>query len=167
MTDFRYQVKWTDKSGAVHYGIYQRPYKGKAGYSEVDDAVMPYYHVAPTKDLVDIEPKMGHYDFKLGANAEVLIGGDEYHQFVNQKYVEAKKLSDSLGEGILVGKLFSVGVADGSAWYVVTKVGKSTAKVEWRGFCPDRYTDQVIGIGGSFPLATLKRMGVGHKSLFA
>ena len=163
MTDFRYQVKWTDAQGVTHFGIYRCPTKGKKGICDVDDAVMPYYHEVPEKDLVDVE--QGDYVYVKGE----LGGGfnDEYHKFVDAAYKAADKLSKSLPEGILVGKLFSVGVADGSAWYVVTKVGKSSAKVEWRGFCPDRYTDQVIGIGGSFPLATLKRMGVGRKSLFA
>ena len=28
------------------------------------------------------------------------------------------------------------------------------------------FSDQVLGMGGTFPLATLKRMGVGRKPLF-
>ncbi len=162
MTDFRYQVKWTDAEG-IHYGIYRCPTKGKKGIADVDDAVMPYYHEVPEKNLVDIEPKMGFYDMKTGE----LKGGDEYHQFVHNAHKAADKLSRGLPEGILVGKLFSVGVADGSAYYVVTKVGKTTAKVEWRGFCLDRYMDQVLCAGSTVPLATLKRMGVGRKPLFA
>lgn len=157
-----YQVKWTD-GGVVHYGIFRNPTKKKPGMADVDDAVLPYYHEVAIKDLVDIE--LGTPVFipgKLGAQP-----GDEFAKYVDDQYELAKKFSDSLPEGISVGKLFSVGVADGSAWYVVTKVTKSSAKVEWRGFCPDRYMDQVIGSGGTFPLATLRRMGVGRKSLFA
>jgi hypothetical protein len=162
MKDFRYQVKWSDKEG-VHFGIFRGPAKSQKDMSEVDDAVMPYYHVVPTKDLVDVE--QGEYVYVKGE----LGGGfnDEFQKHVDAAYKAADNLSKSLPEGILVGKLFSVGVADGSAWYVVTKVGKTTAKVEWRGFCSDRYSDQVIGMGGTFPLTTLKRMGVGRKSLFA
>jgi hypothetical protein len=157
-----YQVKWKGEDGVVHYGIYRCPTKKKPGMCNVDDAVMPYYHEVPIKDLVDIAHGMPVFvQGKLGGQP-----GDEFAKFVNDSYEAADKLSRSLPEGILVGKLFSVGVGDGSAWYVVTKVGKTTAKVEWRGFCPDRYTDQVIGIGGSFPMATLRRMGVGRKPLF-
>lgn len=153
----RYMVKWKD-AGGTHYGIYRKPTKGKPGVYDVDDAVMPYYHEVPEKDLVDIDH--GEYDFKRGCFK------DELSEFVNDAYKAADKLSNSLPEGIRVGKLFSVGVADGSAWYVVTKVGKTTAKIEWRGFCPDRYTDQVLGLGGTFPLSVLKRLGVGRKPLF-
>ena len=50
------------------------------------------------------------------------------------------------------GKLFSVGVGDGCAFYVVTRVTKKTATVEWRGYHMDRWYDQVLGGGGTFPI---------------
>jgi len=56
-----------------------------------------------------------------------------------------------------VGQMFSIGVADGSAWYVVTKVNKRTCDVEWRGFCPDRWTDHHFGYGGQFQVSEILR----------
>jgi hypothetical protein len=44
-----------------------------------------------------------------------------------------------------------VPVGDGYAFYLVTKVNPRTCDVEWRGFSPDRWTDQVLGYGGRFP----------------
>jgi hypothetical protein len=157
-----YQVKWTDAEG-VHYGIYRCETKKKPGYADVDDAVMPYYHVVPIKDLVDIE--MGKLTFTPGE-----LGGsfdDEFAKFVDASYKAAVKLSDSLGKGIAVGKLITIGVADGMAAYVVTKVTKSTVTVGWRGFCPDRYTDQVLGAGGSFPRRSIEPLVRRHDGLKA
>jgi hypothetical protein len=146
----RYQVKWTGKNGKVRYGIYRtehgshKPPKGKA---IVDDAVLPVCDLVPEKDLVDIP-----HNFRPVQNSDGETVNDcEYDRFIAQAYSAAEKLSESLGEGLKVNKLFAVGVADGRAWYVVTRVTKTTVRVQWRGFCPDRYTDQVLGWGGSFP----------------
>jgi hypothetical protein len=49
------------------------------------------------------------------------------------------------------GSLFSVGVADGQAWYRVTKVGRTSTRIAWRGYGCDSYTDTVLGWGGSLP----------------
>ena len=75
---------------------------------------------------------------------------DEYEQFVQKEFEKAQKKSDSV-EGLAKGKMFSVGVADGSAYYVITGVAKGGVKIEWRGFCPDRWTDRTFGYGGKFP----------------
>ena len=152
----RYQVKWTDSDG-VHYGIWRSV---KRGTARVADAVLPVYHSVKDSLLVDVEPAMGSYELGVG-----LVGGDEMARYVDSEYRKAKALSDGL-TGIKPGCLFSVGVADGSAWYVVTKVGKASATIGWRGFCPDRYMDRALGAGGSVSLATLKRLGVGRKALF-
>lgn len=139
-----YQVKFTDANGRVYYGIYRGPVKGKKGYCTVDDAVIPQPWCVPESMLVDIP--LGDYE------------NSEYNKFVNKEYEKARKLSKSLGAGLKVGKLFDTSVADGRAYYVVTKVGKKNVTVEWRGFCLDRYTEQVLGWGGSFPAHVIERM---------
>jgi hypothetical protein len=81
----------------------------------------------------------------------------EYDRYINDAYKAAMALSDSLPDGVVKGKLFSVGVGDGSASYVVTKVNKKSVKIEWRGFCPDQWVDQTLGYGGSFPKHCIER----------
>jgi hypothetical protein len=75
----------------------------------------------------------------------------EYDRYINDAYKKAIKKSDAAGKGMVKDKLFTIPVADGSAWYVVTKVNKKSVKIEWRGFCPDQWTDPTLGYGGSFP----------------
>ena len=63
-----------------------------------------------------------------------------------------KKNNDSIGEGILAGKIFSISVADGRAYYKIKKVGKKTSKAEWMNIPtlnPDKYICPVIGLKGS------------------
>jgi hypothetical protein len=91
------------------------------------------------------------YDVEISRLSPVAYDAfDEVHKFLESECQKEIDLSDSLGDGVKVGKLFHTQVADGVAWYVVTKVGKTTATVEWRGFCPSRETDQVLGYGGRF-----------------
>jgi hypothetical protein len=76
--------------------------------------------------------------------------GDGFYEWLEQKEAQAREACKSLGPGIKVGKLFSIPVADGYATYVVTKLNKKTADIEWRGYCPDRYRCRVFGYGGRF-----------------
>jgi hypothetical protein len=65
------------------------------------------------------------------------------------------------------GALFSIGVADGSANYVVTKVTKTKAHVDWVGIGADDYYDHHFGGGGVFPINDVKRYcRVGRDKLF-
>lgn len=134
----RYQVKCTDAAGVIHYGIYlerdsfnKDEYKGVSkGTAIVSDAILPLQWTAPEGIIVDLP-----CDF-----------GGEYDKHVEAEYKKAQAKSDRL-KGIAVGKLFSVGVADGCAVYIITKVNK-TCDVEWRGFGGgDRYTDHYFGWG--------------------
>lgn len=142
----RYQVKWTDAKG-THYGIYEGDggrdvRKPQAGHALVSDAILPVLHEVREQALVDI-----------------VVGFDgEYDKHLDKSYKEAEKLSKDLGDGLQVGKLFRTSVADGYAYYVVTKVGSRSVTVAWRGFCADRWTDSVLGWGGSFPKATIERL---------
>jgi hypothetical protein len=94
-----------------------------------------------------------------------LAFGSEYDQYVESELQRASAESDAAGEGLQVRSLFNVGVADGRAWYVVTRVTKRTATVEWRGFCLDRYTDSVLGWGGTFPRHTIERLVLSCQAL--
>ena len=85
-------------------------------------------------------------------------GGDEIHVAVREAFKKAQEIDAALPDGVHVGSLFSIGVADGAAWYVVTKVSKKTCEVEWRGFGGgDRYTDHHFRWGGKFPVADVAR----------
>ena len=75
----------------------------------------------------------------------------EFDRYINDEYKKAVKKSDKVGEGLVKNKLFSVPVADGRAWYVVTKVNKNNCNIEWRGFHCDNYRDGTLQWGGSFP----------------
>lgn len=74
----------------------------------------------------------------------------EYDEFVENHYAQAKETSNKV-KGIGTGKLFGVGVGDGTAWYVITRVTKTNVTIEWRGYCGDRWTDRTLGWGGTFP----------------
>lgn len=77
----------------------------------------------------------------------------EYDRLINDAYKEACKKHKAAGKGVKVGKLCSVGVADGCAMYVITKVNKKTCKVEWRAFGGgDNYVDRRWGYEATVPL---------------
>ena len=99
------------------------------------DAVLPKSYAVKDASLTDIpfsEP----------------FGNSEYDKYVKAEYEKAAKLSDSLcGKGVVPGRMFRICVADGHAFYVVTTVARINCMVEWRGFCPDRYTDHFFGYG--------------------
>lgn len=56
------------------------------------------------------------------------------------------------GDGLQPGKVFTVGVADGMAYYRIFKVGKRTCRYEWidnEHLNPDGYQCQILGHTGS------------------
>jgi hypothetical protein len=88
---------------------------------------------------------------------------------MNEEWKKARAISDRC-DGVEVGAMFSIGVADGSAWYVIVKVNPKTVDVEWRGFCPDRWRDHHFGNGGRFDKSDVERYvraDQGLKKLFA
>ena len=155
----RYQVKF-QRDGKTFFGI-ARTYSldkqviaAKAnGETIVEDAVLPVAYRVKDADLTDVETVFGTYDLMTGD----LTGGDEYAQHVDAERKKAVVACEAVTEGVGVGSSFRIGVADGYAHYVVTKVNKKTCKVEWRGFCMDRWTDHHFGWGGTFPLASVAR----------
>jgi hypothetical protein len=155
----RYQVKWTDAAG-THYGIYverkyasnKDTYKGvPAGVAVVEDSILPKLLTVPEKDLVDLP-----CDF-----------GGEYDKHVDAECEKAIKASDAITSGVAVGSLFFLPVADGKASYVVTRVGKATCDVEWRGYGGlDRYIDRWLGWGRKkMPLADIKHEVEGNRAM--
>lgn len=151
-----YQVKFTD-NGTTIYGILEQFSKeakaqAKHGMAIVQDAILPKSYLIPLNQLTEIPMEIGRFDSKL----HKFVYQDEYHTYVTNEFEKAQKLSDSL-EGLQVGSLFGIGVGDGTAWYVVTKVNKKTCKIEWRGFCLDRWTDHHFGYGGTFNIKEIER----------
>ena len=62
------------------------------------------------------------------------------------------KIQEAKGENLLY-RYFSRPVADGMAWYQVTKVTSKTATVQWcDGICLDNYQDGMLGYGGTVPV---------------
>ena len=75
----------------------------------------------------------------------------EYFDLKDKYFDEAMAEQKKLPEGICVGKVFRIQVADGYAWYEVTKVTKRRAHIINRqdlGY--DGWTDYYLGDGGSF-----------------
>lgn len=143
----RYKVKWTE-NGITRYGIYRDPRHSPAsaeGLVRVDDLIEGVYHEVPEADLVDVPRGTPETRYR-----------DEADLWVEAQLAEAEARSDAI-DGLGVGKMFTVGVADGCAFYVVTKVNKKTVDVEWRGYHPDRWTDQMMGFGGRFPRENIER----------
>lgn len=107
----------------------------------VEDAVTAQTYIVKVADVEEVKMELGTDDRGLRTFV------DDYHQYIEDEFEKAtKNVPDSFGKG----SMLSVGVGDGSAWYVVTKVNKKTCDIEWRGFCADRYTDQFLGYGGRF-----------------
>jgi len=74
----------------------------------------------------------------------------ELDLYVEKEYKKAQAKSDKV-QGMAPGKMFRILVADGYAYYVITKVNKKTVQYEWRGFGGDAYFDQTLGGGGTIP----------------
>jgi hypothetical protein len=89
-------------------------------------------------------------DFSRNDDSRVSFYDDEYGDFIDKEWQKAQEKSKK-AKGCSAGKLFKIGVADGYAYYVVTRGGKRNVSVEWRNFGGDSYYDQILGGGGSFP----------------
>lgn len=157
----RYQVKFEHPEKGTVYGIAEMYGPEAKKYAKkkqtiVADAITPETYLVADDNLIDI-------DFNFGLS--------EYDKYIAAEYQKAQAVSDKL-TGVKVGKLFSIGVADGYAVYVITKVTKSSVDVEWRGFGGgDRYIDHYFGWGRKrVPLAEVKRyvdFTDGMKKIFA
>jgi hypothetical protein len=137
-----YQLKFRIKGKKIwHYGIaYTFSEEAKNLWAmhemiEVEDAVLPK-----------------KYRFKY-SDAEVVSipcnYPSEYDKYVDNQLEKAQKKSRSIEKG-LKGKLFSVPVGDGSAYYIIKSEKANIVKIEWRGFSLDRWHDNYFQEGGEF-----------------
>jgi len=156
-----YQVKFPFK-GEIHYGIADMPYGledergeyAQKGELIVSDAVLPNRYIVKESDLTDLPHTFhGEYDRNTG----VFRNAGEYRDYISLLLVLHEIIDNELKAELAVGRMFSTPVGDGSAHYVITKVNPKTCKVEWRGFCLDRWVDRRFGYGGNFRKQDLSR----------
>ena len=76
---------------------------------------------------------------------------NEFDEFVGEAYKKAVQAHKAAGEGLHKGKLLSIGVADGLAFYQITRINKKSCSIEWRGFGCDRYVDRRWGYKTTIP----------------
>ena len=79
------------------------------------------------------------------------VDWDDYFAEFDKFFQDEMDKSKALPKGLQVGKIFSIGVADGSAYYEITKIFKARVHLKWRReLCPDHYMDHHFCQGGSF-----------------
>ena len=82
-----------------------------------------------------------------------------------RKVAAALERNRELGKGLNVGKTFKIQVARGYAWYEITRVGPTSAEVEWRDYGLDRFMDEMLAGGGEFPRRVIERLVHHHETL--
>jgi len=153
--DRHYRVRYHDKGlGSTTYGVVEAygaeaEKHAKQGNLVVSHAIYPTRVLVKETSVVDIP----------------LTFGGEYDAYVTLMADLHEVIEGRLGrEKLQPGHLFAMGVGDGAAHYVVTKVRQATCTVEWRGFNGDRYVDRVFGWGGSFRRRDVEPLvGIGHQ----
>jgi len=120
--------------------------KGIVTIEDPISGVLQDFRMSDIKILEEYEWTFGEHDPETHMSIET-----EYDRYINDAYKEHMKASKEAGKGLQKDKMFTVGVGDGCAFYVITKVNKKSVRIEWRGFCPDHYVDMTLGYGGSFP----------------
>ena len=74
---------------------------------------------------------------------------NEWYKKYQENFDKEIAKSNSLPDGFQKGKLFKMSVADGYAWYEITKINKLTVWIEWReDLSLDSYQDRILGVGG-------------------
>jgi hypothetical protein len=141
-----YRIKYRKGTGNWKYGIcytFSMDEEEQRAWDErrllrVEDAILPVAEWV-SYDHDNVTP----IEFSFDPD-----NPDEYDAYVQKEFEKAEaKSAKATG---LTGKLFSVGVADGCAYYVIVKENKKTVKVEWRGYLNgDRYTDTMMQWGGT------------------
>ncbi|KKN24116.1 hypothetical protein LCGC14_0898050 [marine sediment metagenome] len=87
---------------------------------------------------------------KVPVGCGLLPDIDLVEQWLDDKGKAAAQLA--LASPTCVNQLVSLDVADGLAWYIIVEETKRTLTVEWRSYGGgDRYTDVILGWGGTFP----------------
>lgn len=169
MSKRMYQVKFTDKQDNLRFGIVQHHHEqaeefASIGQSVVEDILTAEVGVIDTNRLTEVPFSVGGIG-KFERETGIFWGGDELSDYLALEQM-AHQYRDSLNQaGVHKNTLFYQGVADGSAAYVVVDVARTRCKVEWRGFCPDRWVAQPWGYGGSFAKSTVSRMLRGNGTM--
>lgn len=73
-----------------------------------------------------------------------------------RRYRAEKRKSDNLPKGLYVGKLVKFQVADGYAFYKVTKIGKNICELTWLDLHPDGWKEPTLGSHGILSTERLK-----------
>lgn len=93
---------------------------------------------------------------------------DDYFDKFDKHFEEEIAKSDTLPKGLVPGKIFQIGVADGYAYYEVVKVNKKTVKIKWKkDLCCDEYQYYGWGVGGSFPISLIEPLVIGAENIAA
>lgn len=151
-----YRVKLTVTTmGDTLFGILEKyGEEAEALWTEgkiiIEDAVTGNRYAFPFKDCQIVPQPLticGEHDPET--NYPITA---EYDRYVNDAFKKAIETHVAAGEGVRKGKLCSVPVADGHAYYEITRVNKKTCRVEWRGFGLDRYVDRRWGYQSTVPL---------------
>ena len=88
----------------------------------------------------------------------------EFEEY-NKAMQKAIDKNEEIGYGFLVGKVFRFNVADGYAWYELTKLTARTVTLKWRNdLCPDEYRYELLGMGGSFPRKMIEDVCMAHEN---
>lgn len=152
-----YQVKLVHKMSPdqVKFGVLQF-------YDESADELWERDRVLVLEDAVTgalYEFKYDNWDITLmqmtfdKQDPDTLMSIDtEYDRHLNDAYKAAIKRHNKAGNGVQKGKLCTLPVADGMAFYEIIKVNKKTCRVEWRGFSAGRYCDRRWGYGSTVPI---------------
>ena len=83
---------------------------------------------------------------------------DHFNKAYDKHFEGELAKSAALEEGLQIGKLFSIGVADGTCYYEVVKMFKTKVHIKLRGdLCLDGYCDHHFCGGGSFDRAEVER----------
>ena len=106
---------------------------------------------------------MAKYDFN---SDEMPDDWNDYFKEFNKYFDQEMGKSKALPKGLQIGKIFSISVADGYAYYEISKIFKTRVHLKWRrDLCPDHYSDHHFGHGGSFDRQDVERYVIMGDSL--
>lgn len=91
----------------------------------------------------------------------------ELRQNLEKNLAELKRIDkESMEKGTLLYRYFSTPVADGRAFYQVTKMGKKTCTLtRCAGICPDEYRDNILGDETEMSITKVKPFIEGQQAI--
>lgn len=93
----------------------------------------------------------GQYKYDFKADMPTGVDWNDYFKEFNRYFADEMAKSTALPDGLHVGKIFSIGVADGHAYYEIVKILKTSVRIICRDdLCPDKWQDHHFGGGGTF-----------------